>query len=902
MSRSKLPPHVFDEAQLRAFLGHVLDPETGCAELRIFRADYFMSTNFVVAGQRYSRTFGGWFNRVDDLVADASRVRGVSAYITVNPASFDLLGRASNRVVTLQRGQGTNDEAIVCLRWLYIDLDVKRLPDIPSTEAELRSALDLRGRILATHPEIARVSLWGCSGNGGWILVRLPDYPNNEENINLIGRTLDNLAERFGKEGRDSAFVDSKTRNPSRVMCLPGTQKAKGENLPDRPWRPVTIEGMPTEDGFLDLSCWLKSHNIKGSSNKSSTTKLLNGHVSMADSQISNQISHPSGDRAQTAYAIAALRNEATAVAQAAVGSRNDQLNLSAFALGQIVAAGWLTRSEVEQSLWVAARMAGLDDREIGATIASGIERGSTDPRNPHKIGRNSRKTNSIENETETTHDDGQGDSATTPIGGTSVVLGGLIPTFEFTDVGNAKRLCLLHGKEIRHCAPYGQWLVFDGRRWARDDRLDVEAFAKDVPGQILREVPPGANDETLAPLRRWNQASQSRDRLTAAIMLARSEAGIPVIPANLDRNRWLLNVQNGTINLRTGEFYGHRPSDLITKIAPVEYDPDARSLLWDRFLMEIMGDDARLVDYLHRAAGYAISGVIREHVFFFLYGTGRNGKTTWLNTIQTILGDYATEIDSDILISQAMGAAQHPTGLTELEGRRFIVANEVEDGKRLAEALVKKLTGGNPIQARKMHKDFYTFLPSHHIFLAANHKPEIRGADPGIWRRVKLIPFTVSFDPEIQGGRKPDLELEEKLVDEGPGILNWLISGCRAWQEKSLAEPPPIRSVMTEYRQEMDTLGWFLEDRCYQDENGREEISELYTHFKQWCDRTGVFPISIRRFSSQLGDRGFRRFKSNSLVFRLGIRLKTWEEMEDEKTEASSANPNETVQVEIPF
>jgi putative DNA primase/helicase len=443
----------------------------------------------------------------------------------------------------------------------------------------------------------------------------------------------------------------------------------------------------------------------------------------------------------------------------------------------------------------------------------------------------------------------------------------------EFTDLGNGRRLVDLHGHRIRYCKPYADWLIYDGRRWSRDDRYEIESMAQQVPAQILTEIPPTRNEETITAYKKWAFLSQAKDRLLATINLARSM--VSVTPNDLDRDPWLLNVQNGTIHLRTGQFLPHRPDDLITKIAQAVYDPAATAPHWERFLFEIMNGNESLVAYLRRAIGYSITGVIREHAFFFLYGVGRNGKTSLLNTLFTILGDYANQIDSDLLIAQ--NQTQHPTGLTELEGRRMVSADESDDGRRFAEAQVKRLTGGNMIQARRMNQNFYTFRPSHHLFFAANHKPEIRGMDPGIWRRIKMIPFEVSFDPALPNGRVPDLDLEDKLLRESSGILNWMLRGCREWQEFGLAEPAVVSSVVSSYQQEMDMLGWFLEERCYAEEGERAVLSVLFGEYLAWCRMTNILhPLSIRKFSNQLSDKGFTTKKSNSVVYKFGIRMKT--------------------------
>ena len=464
----------------------------------------------------------------------------------------------------------------------------------------------------------------------------------------------------------------------------------------------------------------------------------------------------------------------------------------------------------------------------------------------------------------------------------------------EYSDLGNAERLIALFGDRIRYCKSYGDWLVYDGKRWWKDDRLEVDAMAHRIPAQILSEMPPTKDRAVVEELQRWALVSQSKERLTALVHQARSM--VAITPADLDRNPWLLNVQNGTINLLTGEFSSHKPGDLITKIANVSYDPDASSESWEKFILEIMAGKRELVDYLLRATGYAITGLIREHVFFFLYGTGRNGKTTYLNTTLNVLGDYANAVDSDLLISQ--DNAQHPTGLTELEGRRFIASDESDEGSRLAEAQVKKLTGNNIIKARRMHQDYYSFKPTHHVFYAANHRPEIRGMDHGIWRRIKLIPFTVAFDTMIPNGHVPILDLEERLLGEASGILNWMIRGCREWQRRGLGEPAVIRDMVARYRQEMDALGTYIEERLVPDSEdelvdggvSRVVLANLYADYVAWCTTSNVKPLGKRRFSAQLEDKGFRTRKSNSITFKFGLRFKSQMEQERQLQEADIA------------
>jgi P4 family phage/plasmid primase-like protien len=871
-SPSRLP--VYNEEQIRAFLGAVLDPSVGCLEMRLFGADF--ERKFLVPAERYSKTFVGWYDDPDKFVVDAKRLCDVSGYIIPNPVDRVGLARADNKLIIARSHGATNDADIVCLRWLFLDIDAKRKKnDISSTDEELAKALAKRDEILAAHPEVAHAAIWGQSGNGAWLLARLPDYPNDSEHRELIARALDYFSGRFNDAG---AEIDPKCKNPSRLMALPGTRKCKGSERADRPWRLATFDswsqGLSQHPEPLDLIVWLdvvapekagesEAGGPEGRSAAPGNGSRIHGIPHTLDYRIRRAILY------------------IDAMAPAVSGQRGHDQTFDAacalikgFDLPFADARPILERFNARCSPpWAA--------HELEHKLESADEKPDKKPRgyllNESRNGfsgkKGTEKSGSGPADAQDTQK-GEGKDKDRKDG----------PEHEFTDMGNARRLTYLHGHRVRYCKAYGDWLVYDGQRWARDDLNAIEAMAKDVPGQIIAEMPPTPNEEVGKMFRKWALVSQSGEKLASAIKVARSEPGIAVTPNDLDRNPWLLNVANGTINLRSGEFSRHRPGDLITKLAPVHYDPNATAATWDKFISEIMGDNADLVDYLRRAAGYSITGIIRQHVFFCCYGTGSNGKTTFFKTLHAVLGDYANEVDSDILVAQGM--AQHPTGLTELEGRRLIVAEETEDNRRLAEALVKKLTGGNPIQARKMHKDFYTFMPSHHIFLSTNHKPEIRGMDPGIWRRIKLIPFEVSFDPQAPGGRTPDLELDDRLITEASGILNWLLKGCRDWQEQGLIEPTPVRSATQRYREEMDLLGAFIEERCMPEADSRIVLSEVYGQYCAWCDLAKTNPLSRRRFTTSLEDKGFPSKKSNSITYKLGLRLKTEVELGLEKNE----------------
>ena len=423
------------------------------------------------------------------------------------------------------------------------------------------------------------------------------------------------------------------------------------------------------------------------------------------------------------------------------------------------------------------------------------------------------------------------------------------------TELANARRLVKLHGDDIRWCDPWGKWIIWDGTRWKVDDTCRIDAVAKDVPRELwpqLAEAALKVDSKTVDAMARFAKSSAQANGLRNMVSLARSEPGVPILPDTLDTQPWLLNVENGTLDLKTGELQPHSRDDLITKLAPVVYEPDADCRLWLEFLNTIMAGNEDLIGFLRRAIGMSITGAIGEHVLMFLYGSGANGKSTFLNTTQSLLGpDYSMKAPPDLLMVRQ--GESHPTERADLYGKRLVSCIEAEDGRRLAESLVKELTGGDRVRARRMREDFWEFDPTHHIWLAANHKPPIRGTDQGMWRRIKLVPFTVTIPPEQQ-----DTQLPERLLDELSGILNWALLGVIEWQADGLGEPQAVKDATKEYREQMDLIGNFLEERCLVAENAEVGSGGLYKAYRGWCEQNGEHPAKQRDFGMRLTERGF--------------------------------------------
>src|SRR5215208_420612 len=419
---------------------------------------------------------------------------------------------------------------------------------------------------------------------------------------------------------------------------------------------------------------------------------------------------------------------------------------------------------------------------------------------------------------------------------------------YNTTDLGNSERFIAQHGENVRYCYPWRTWLVWTGARWERDDSGRVHRLAKETVRSIYREASEEDDEGRRKALAKHARASESETKIRAMISLAQSEHGIPVLPEELDSSANLLNVRNGTIDLRTGKLREHHREDLITKLAPIEYDPKAPAPVWQATLERVL-PSREVRTFFKRLCGYAITGDVSEHILPVLYGTGANGKSTILNALLESAGEYGMQAAPDLLIAKRGG---HPTEVADLFGMRLVASIEVEDGRRLAEALVKSLTGGDKVRARRMRQDFWQFDPTHTAFLCTNHKPEIRGTDNAIWRRIRLIPFTETLPPAEQ-----DRKLPEKLHSELAGILAWCVEGCLEWRREGLQAPAEVRRATGAYRAEMDVIGAFLRDECEVDPVYKASFASVYDRYVEWCEEGGEKSETRRKFNARLKERG---------------------------------------------
>lgn len=439
------------------------------------------------------------------------------------------------------------------------------------------------------------------------------------------------------------------------------------------------------------------------------------------------------------------------------------------------------------------------------------------------------------------------------------------------TDAGNAERLAARHGDRIRYVHGWDRWHLWDGSRWARDERREVERLAIASARAILVEAAGVADSTERSALVKHALRSEERHAIDDALAIARALPPVAAVPDDLDRDLDLLNLPNGTLDLSTGKLIPHDPAHLITKASPVPWDPGATAPTWAAFLARVAPDpDVRA--YLQRAVGYSLTGNVTEHALFFCYGSGANGKSTFLETVRELLGEgeagYAKAAAPHLLLAQKQD--RHLAEVADLRGARFVTTVEVGQSRAWDESRVKWLTGGDMISARLMYGNPFSFHPTHKFWIAGNHKPKVNGTDLGFWRRVHIVPFTVTIPKEEQ-----DPDLRAKLRAELPGILRWAVAGCVAWRQGGLRPAVAITEATQHYREAEDVVGLFIAECCSVGPSFRVQIGELHPRFKEWAERNGERPMSKRAFGDALEDRGIKRSRSMDHRSFVGIALR---------------------------
>lgn len=417
---------------------------------------------------------------------------------------------------------------------------------------------------------------------------------------------------------------------------------------------------------------------------------------------------------------------------------------------------------------------------------------------------------------------------------------------FKLTEMGNAERIAYEYGHVIKYINDVG-WYIWDGKRWKVDTKKEIER----ITAKVLRSLSK-SDDEAEA---KWSRMCERRN-----IRMNSIKDLMPLVPGergDFDTHKYLLNVENGIVDLKTGKLQQHDRELGLTKITNIAFDENAKCPEWLNFLDQIFQGDKELAEYMQRLIGYSLTGEITEQIMVFLIGGGSNGKSTFINIIKDIMGDYGRQAKSDTFIKKKETGANND--IARLVGSRFVSAIESEDGEQLSEAFVKQITGGEPVLARFLRQEFFEFIPEFKVFFTTNHKPVIKGVDEGIWRRIRLIPFNLQLPKE-----KRDKKLPEKLSLEMPGILNWAIEGCLKWQQSGLNDPSIVMKATGDYKEEMDILGPFMFECCFKREDVQVEAKDLYEVYANWCLKNGEHQLKNRAFYRILESQGFKRERGN--------------------------------------
>jgi putative DNA primase/helicase len=418
------------------------------------------------------------------------------------------------------------------------------------------------------------------------------------------------------------------------------------------------------------------------------------------------------------------------------------------------------------------------------------------------------------------------------------------------TDVGNAARFAAQHCDKARFVPGIG-WHIWDGRRWRLDRAGGVERLARHTARSILTEAAAAESDDERTRLAGWAIKSESAERQRAMTSLAHSERALVALPDSLDADPWLFSAENGVVDLRSGELRPANRDDLISLGSDIAYERDAACPRWQQFLDEVFAGDRELISFVQRFVGYCLTGDTREHALALLAGGGCNGKSTFLGMLKRLLGGYAATAAFDTFMRARNDRAPR-NDLARLHRARLVTAAESGEGRRLDEATVKEITGGDTIAARFLYGEHFEYIPQFKLLLVTNHRPKVDGDDDAIWRRLRLIPFDQSFE-----GRE-DRELGEKLKAELPGILVWAVQGSLAWQRDGLGHAEAVTQATSGYRRDEDVLGAFLEERCVM--AGEVTTSALREAYESYCNETGERPLTASVLGRRLAKRSIRR------------------------------------------
>jgi len=776
------------------------------------------------------RTISGYFDNAEDLL---NSVIGLAdqgfpgIYFTINPVKPDLLARAANR----HKGKAdstTRDREIIALHWLPIDFDAKRPSGVSSTEKEHDSAIskarEVRQWLIEQlgWPEGAFVL--ADSGNGGHICVRI-DLPNSPEGANLVEQCLRALDYMFSD---DVVHIDVTTKNPARIWKLYGTMARKGDSTLERHHRMARI-----------LEAQAELATVSREQLESLASKL-HATVHVGVGTMAKNISSAFDPR-QYAESHGAH-----------VTSVKD----------------WIDKSDGKWKLAI-LEVCPFDSSHNRGEARIGLRQ---DGARSFRCFHNSCKDKDWHALKALWSD--TSDEAARQISKHS-------DSEELTEGGNAQRLERIHGGDMRYNHTQKRWLIWDSGRWKIDANGGAMRLAGDVVGALYLEAANASDRNEREKLANFAKATDTRRGLTNMLALAANRSRFALTADDFDCDPWLLGAEDVTIDLKAGKTRQPQREDLITKAIGTIHDGAAKCPQWITFLNRIFSEDKDLIAYMKRAFGYCLTGSMVEQIFFFCYGTGSNGKSVLLDILRELLGEYARQADFGSFLVQRNEKVRND--LAALAGARVITAIEVEEGGRLSMQVIKAWTGGDPITARFLFGENFTFKPTGKIWLAANNKPTISEHNHAAWRRVRLIPFNVTIS---EGER--DNNLEAKLLQELPGILNWALEGLQDYLQKGMQTPKAVLDATNNYRRENDSLELFISECCEVSSLRVCKNSDMYDQYINFCGMSGLNSMSQKKFSLEMKSRpGINGQRNKHGMAWIGIDLK-----EDWKRCMVEANP----------
>jgi len=777
-----MPTASLDADVIAASLARLL-PAGQVTELR--------ALNYQRPGSTYSATVSGYFDDYTALAEEAAKLSPhcSGVYFTPNPIKADLLARVCNKAKQMGKGDATTaDHDVTRRHWLLIDCDPCRVSGISATDDERGLAFERADSIRdylsgQGWPDPIRAD----SGNGAHLMYRI-DEPC--EDTGLVKACLESLSERFST---DTVHVDTAVFNPARIWKLPGTLARKGENLPERPHRiarlmhcPEPLEIVTTDQLRALAGTGLSTHRTNRTLQKCANTRYADGGFNL-ESWIAEYLPEASCKRTADGdvWTLETCPfNPDHNRGEAFIIRRGDG-TIGAGCKHDSCAWGWKElRAKLEPGCY---DRSGQRSNNEHASLRTGEEQG-----------------------------------------------------FPLTDLGNAERLIAAHGENLRYDVDAGKWLVWNGKRWEHDATGSVDRLAQKVVRAMYKSLP-GMDRSAADALYNHAKRSESKPRLEAMVALAETLEGVPVRAADLDREPLYLNCLNGTIDLRSGKLRPHDREDLMTKLAPVEYDPQAQCPRWLQFLDEVFQDNADIAGFVKRMAGYLLTGDTSEQTAFILTGKGCNGKSTLVETLRGVLGDYAADTPFSTFVERH---DSNTADLAGLVGKRLITASEGEDTQSFNESLLKRCTGGDPVTCRHLYREYFEYVPTFKIVFSTNEVPRIHSQNYAMKRRIRLVPFRQRFY-EPHDGKTPvkDPQLPAKLLAERNGILAWAVRGCLDWRKRGLDTPAVIRQEGDKLFESQDPLAEFIESVCVIGPGAEVEVGILWQGYNLWCDETGRKP-----------------------------------------------------------